>query len=150
MHRGVSDFWMDVIDLISKVQEFPDAEIDGPSRVYQSSDKYFADGPRLHEFLRGMRKEVLEKYDTITVGEMPYVYDEDQILHVVHPETGSLNMIFTFEHTEVDSIPGESKWSLRKWKFQEVKRITNRLQRLTIRKDDWNSIFCKTTITQEQ
>lgn len=97
-----------------------------------------------------MRKEVLEKYDTITVGEMPYVYGEDQILRVVHPETSSLNMVFTFEHTEVESIPGESKWSLCKWKFREVKRITNRLQRLTIRKDDWNSIFCETTITQEQ
>lgn len=34
MHHGVSDFWMDVIDLISKVQEFPDADIDDPSRVY--------------------------------------------------------------------------------------------------------------------
>lgn len=123
MHRGVSDFRMDVIDLISKVQEFPDVEINDLSRVYRPSDKYFADGPRLHEFLRGMRKEVLDKYDTITTGEMPYVYDEDQILRIVHPETGSLNMIFTFEHMEVDSIPGESKWSLRKWKIQEVKRI---------------------------
>lgn len=54
---------------------------------------------------------------------MPYAYGEDQILHVVHPETGSPNMIFTFEYTEVDSIPGESKWGLRKWKVQKVKRI---------------------------
>ena len=53
------------------------------------------------------------------VGEMPYLYGEDQILRVVHPETGSLNMIFIFEYTEVDSIPGELKWSLRKWKIQE-------------------------------
>lgn len=98
-------------------------EINDLSRVYQPGDKYFADGPRLHEFLRGMRKEVLDKYDTITIGEMSYVYGEDQILRIVHRETSSLNMIFTFEHTKVDSIPGESKWSLRKWKIQEVKRI---------------------------
>ena len=80
---------MDVIDLISKVLEFPDAEIDDPSRVYQSSDKYFADRPRLHEFLRGMRKEVLDKCNTIMVEEMLYVYSENQILRVVHLETGS-------------------------------------------------------------
>ena len=98
-------------------------EINDLSRAYQPSDKYFADGPRLHEFLRGMRKEVLDKYDTITIVEMPYVYGEDQILRIVHPETSSLNMIFTFGHTEVDSIPVESKWSLRKWKIQKVKRI---------------------------
>ena len=141
---------MDIIELISKVQEFPDAEIDDPSRVYQSSNKYFADGPRLHEFLRGMRKEVVDKYGTITVGEMPYVYGEDQIPRVVHLETGSPNTIFTFEHTEVDSIPGESEWSLHKWKIQEVKRITNRLQRLMIEKDDWSSTSCETTITSSR
>lgn len=81
---------------------------------------------------------------------MPYVYGEDQIPRVVHLETGSLKSIFTFEHTEVDPIPGESKWSLHKWKIQGVKRITNRLQHLMIEKDDWNSTSCETTITQEQ
>lgn len=64
-----------------------------------------------------MRKEVLDKYDTVTVGETPYVYGEAQILRVVHPEMGSLDMTSMFEHTEVDSVPGESKWSLRKWKI---------------------------------
>ncbi|OCL05380.1 glycoside hydrolase family 13 protein [Glonium stellatum] len=107
--RWFLGFRMDVINLIPKY-------------------RYFADGPRLHEFFRGMRKEVLDKYDTVTVGETPYVYGEAQILRVVHPEMGSLDMTSMFEHTEVDS---------------EVKRITNRLQHLMIEHNGWNSIFCE-------
>jgi oligo-1,6-glucosidase len=71
LDRGASGFRMDVINLISKVQTFPDADITVPSHKYQPADKYFANGPRMHEYLRGLRKEVLNNYDTITVSKGP-------------------------------------------------------------------------------
>lgn len=59
--------------------------------------QYYANGPRLHEFLQDIYKQVLSKYDTITVGEMPFVKDDNEILRVVGEDRGELNMIFIFE-----------------------------------------------------
>lgn len=70
LNRGASGFRMDVINLISKVQSYPDAEVTDPTSKYQSGHKYFANGPRLHEYLKEINKEVLSKYDTITVGKL--------------------------------------------------------------------------------
>lgn len=70
LERGASGFRMDVINLISKVQSFPDAPIAVPSVKYQPGDKYYANGPRLHEYLKEIRKEVLSKYDTITASHL--------------------------------------------------------------------------------
>jgi oligo-1,6-glucosidase len=52
MRRGVSGFRMDVINMISKDPLFPDADptID-PSHKYQPGQKYFVNGPRMHEYL---------------------------------------------------------------------------------------------------
>ena len=65
--KGIDGFRMDVISLLSKVQTFPDGECKGG--LYGDSDPYICSGPRIHEFLREMNKEVLSKYDLITVGE---------------------------------------------------------------------------------
>jgi glycosidase len=87
LDRGVSGFRMDVINLISKVQTFPDAEIFDPTAKYQSGDKFFANGPRLHEFLQDMNQKVLSKYDTITVGEVSggIVREQRRVLDMLTP-----------------------------------------------------------------
>lgn len=143
LDRGASGFRMDVINLISKVQTFPDADITVPSHTYQPADKYFANGPRMHEYLRGLRKEVLNKYDTITVGEMPFVRDEDEIIRVVGTQSESLHMIFAFDFVDIDNEPDNFKYSLYPFNARDMKNIVNRLQRLMIERDGWNSIFCE-------
>lgn len=143
LDRGASGFRMDVINLISKVQSFPDAEITIPGATYQPGDKYFANGPRLHEFLKEINRKVLSKYDTITVGEMPFVRDEEEIMKVVGAECEELNMIFAFDLVDIDNIPGDFKFTLHDWDARDLKKITNRLQRLMIERDGWNSIFCE-------
>jgi glycosidase len=87
---------MDVINFISKVQSFPDAEITRPDQEYQSGHKYFACGPRLHEFLLALGA-ILKEYNAFSVGEMPGVDDPEDILDAVGFERGELNMIFQFE-----------------------------------------------------
>lgn len=143
LDRGASGFRMDVINLISKVQSFPDANITVPSHKYQPADKYFANGPRMHEYLRELRKEVLNKYDTITVGEMPFVRDEDEIIRIVGTQSESLHMIFAFDLVDIDNEPGNFKYSLYPFNARDIKKIVNRLQRLMIERDGWNSIFCE-------
>lgn len=93
LDKGVDGFRMDVINLISKVQSFPDA----PGEGLQSGMDYCANGPRLHEFLREMRRCAVEGYDVLTVGEMPCVTDEWEVLKAVGRERGELDMVFQFD-----------------------------------------------------
>src|SRR5690606_39287130 len=64
---GVAGFRLDVINLSCKDQRFPDATGEGPMN---DGRKFYADGPRVHEFLQEMHREVLEGTNLITVGEM--------------------------------------------------------------------------------
>lgn len=141
LDRGVSGFRMDVINLISKVQTFLDAPISVKDAKYQPGDKYFANGPRLHEWLKELHRDVLSKYDTLTVGEMPFVRDEDEVIKVVGSESGELNMIFNFDLVDIDNVPGDFKYTLHPWDARDVKKIVNRLQRLMLERDGWNTLY---------
>jgi glycosidase len=141
LDRGAAGFRMDVINLISKVQTFPDADVVVGNALFQPGDAYYANGPRLHEFLQELYRAVLSKYDTLTVGEMPFVRDEEEILRVVGAERGELNMIFAFDIVDIDNAPGDFKFSLQRWDARDLKRIISRLQRLMLERDGWNSLF---------
>ena len=86
---------------------------------------------------------VLDKYDTMTVGEMPAVQDVEEILKVVAEKRHELNMIFIFELVDIDNKKGSFRLSLRDWDANEIKDIVSRWQRLMIERDGWNSIFCE-------
>jgi len=143
LRRGVAGFRMDVINLISKDQSFPDVPIIDPNSKYQPGEKFYTNGPRFHEFMHGIYDNVLSKYDTITVGEAPYVNDVSEIIKIVGSKARELNMIFTFDHMEIEDVKtrGESKWSLRGWKLTELKDIIASWQRRMKDWDGWNAIF---------
>jgi glycosidase len=65
LDKGVDGFRMDVIPFISKDQSFPDY----PSNYDGHPEFIYASGPKLHEYLQEMNREVLSKYDVMTVGE---------------------------------------------------------------------------------
>jgi oligo-1,6-glucosidase len=115
LDRGCSGFRMDVINLISKVQDYPDAEVVVKDNKYQPGDKFYANGPRLHEYLKEINRNVLSKYDTLTVGEMPFVRDENEIIRVVGAECEELNMIFSFDLVDIDNVPGDFKYTRDGW-----------------------------------
>ena len=87
---------MDVINFISKVPGLPDAPVTRPDQEYQFGDKYYACGPRLHEYLQAIGK-ILKEYNAFSVGEMPCVNDPEEILNAVGFDREELNMIFHFE-----------------------------------------------------
>src|SRR5699024_829286 len=72
LDKGIDGFRMDVINFISKVPKLPDAP-DPEGKGYVSGADFFMNGPRIHEFLQEMNREVLHRYDIMTVGEMPGV-----------------------------------------------------------------------------
>jgi oligo-1,6-glucosidase len=90
--KGVDGFRMDVIPFISKDTTFPPlpASYDGD---YVS---YYAKGPRVHEYLREMNREVLRKYDIMTVGEGGGVKVEDALKFVAE-DRHELQTFFQFE-----------------------------------------------------
>lgn len=140
LDRGASGFRMDVINMISKVPGYPDADIVlGDGCKYQPAWKYFCNGPRLHEFLHEMHDKVLSKYDTMTVGEMPGVSDEDEILRTVGANAKELNMIFIFDVVDIDKP--DVRMALKPWTVSELKGIISRWQRVMQAKNGWNSVF---------
>jgi glycosidase len=141
LDRGACGFRMDVINLISKTPGFPDGEIVAADHEFQPGFKYYANGPRLHEYLQEIHREVLSKYDAATVGEMPFVRDEDEILRIVHPDRQELNMIFQFELMDIDNIPGSYRMTLYDWKKSEIGRIMAHQQRMMQERGGWNSLF---------
>ncbi|RMY13595.1 hypothetical protein D0868_01925 [Hortaea werneckii] len=143
LSRGVSGFRMDVINLISKDLSFPDAPETEPGSLYQPGEMFYTNGPRFHDFMRGIYDNVLSKYDTMTVGEMPYVTDIAEISRTVGAEAKELNMMFNFDHMEIEDVKtkGESKWSLREWKLTELKRIISGWQKKMIEHDCWSALF---------
>ena len=133
---------MDVINLISKDQRFPDADVVlGPDAKFQPGSKYYVNGPRMHEFLQEMNRKVLSKYDGITVGEMPGVSDINEVMRSVGSKAGELNMIFIFDIVDVDNEPGKVRFTLWPWTVKDVRRILNKWQRAMIEHDGWNTVF---------
>ena len=144
LERGACGYRMDVINLISKDQRFPDAEpVLGPDRKYHPGGKYFINGPRMHEFLQEVKAKVLQKYGAITVGEMPGVSDIDEILRTVGAKNGELNMIFIFDVVDIDNEPGKVRMTLHDWSVKDLNRAITKWQRAMIERDGWNSVFCE-------
>ena len=140
LDKGVDGFRMDVITFISKVPGLPDAPVTaaGP---YQWGGQYFVQGPRLLEFLGEMRREVLSKRDIITVGEAPMATTEHAI-DLTDAEHGPLNMLFQFEHMDLDREPGSltGKWGLKPMELLDLKRVMGRWQR-DLDARGWNSLY---------
>jgi oligo-1,6-glucosidase len=103
---------MDVINLISK----PTGDlVDGvvpPGRRLAPGMDMVANGPRLDEFLAEMNAAVgLSAQNLITVGEMPGSTIE-VARRATDPARNELNMVFTFEHVNLDQKLGGAKWDL--------------------------------------
>jgi oligo-1,6-glucosidase len=141
LEQGVDGFRLDVINMISKVPGLPDAPVRS-DRKYQWAGQYFLHGPRLGEFLAAMKSRVLSKFDAFTVGEAPGVTTEHAV-HLTSEETGSLNMLFQFEHIDVGtqgSATFHGKWGPGRWQLHELKTVITRWQR-ELQGRAWNSFY---------
>lgn len=137
LDKGIDGFRMDVINFISKVDGLPSAP-NPEGKKYVSGHEYFMNGPRIHEFLHEMNQEVLSNYDIITVGEMPGVTPEQGILYT-DEDRNELNMVFQFEHMDLDSGPG-GKWNLKPLELADLKKSLSKWQ-TELEGKGWNSLY---------
>jgi len=100
LDKGVSGFRLDVIPLISKKTDFPNY----PEGFTGDFPTFYASGPRLHEFLQEMHREVLAHYDVMTVGEGIGVTPAE-VNDYVGEDRKELSMIFHFGHMFFDRQP---------------------------------------------
>lgn len=135
--KGIDGFRMDVISLISKPEVYEDGPVK-PGEKYSFCGDITANGHRVHEFLQEMNKEVLSKYDLITVGETTNV-TIDEAKKYAGFDTNELNMVFQFEHMDIDSdIHG--KWTLKKMYLPDLKNIMSKWQ-TELEGKAWNSLY---------
>ncbi|MCP8969179.1 glycoside hydrolase family 13 protein [Ectobacillus ponti] len=137
LDKGVDGFRMDVINMISKVPGWPDGEKQ-PGQLYGDGTPFILNGPRIHEFLQEMNREVLARYDIMTVGEMPGA-TTDLAIQYTAPERKEVNMVFTFEHMDLDSAPG-GKWNLKPLNLLDLKDNLTKWQ-TALHDKGWNSLY---------
>lgn len=136
LKKGVDGFRMDVISLISKEPGLPDKE---PRINGYATFNVSANGPHVHEYLQEMRQKALNNADTITVGECSGVTLEEAKKYARSDEK-ELNMVFQFEHMDVDSDEKAGKWTTRKMDLRNLKKILTRWQK-GLQDIAWNSLY---------
>ncbi|WHZ03933.1 alpha-glucosidase [Neobacillus sp. YX16] len=137
LDKGIDGFRMDVINFISKHPELPDGA-KGEGQTFGDGSPYFMNGPRIHEFLHEMNQEVLSNYPAMTVGEMPGA-SPDFAISYTDPDRKEVNMIFTFEHMDLDSAPG-GKWNLKPLHLPDLKENLAKWQ-TALHNKGWNSLY---------
>lgn len=131
LDKGVDGFRMDVIPLISKNQAFPDLT---PEQSRNIGDAY-ANGPHMHEYLQEMNRNVMAKYDMMTVGEALGI-SLAQTPQMVDERRHELNMIFNFDAVRLNRDGHQWK----DWKLTDLKAIyTKHAEGLDAH--SWDTVF---------
>ncbi|QMM51417.1 alpha,alpha-phosphotrehalase [Enterobacter sp. RHB15-C17] len=129
--RGVDGLRLDVINLISKDQDFPDDNL-GDGR------RFYTDGPRAHEYLQEMSRDVFTPRNLMTVGEMSSTSLENCQQYAAL-DGRELSMTFNFHHLKVDYPNGE-KWTLAKPDYVALKTLFSHWQQ-GMHGVAWNALF---------
>jgi trehalose-6-phosphate hydrolase len=131
-NRGVDGLRLDVINLVSKDQAFPNDVNGGDGR------RFYTDGPRVHEYLQEFSRDAFKPLGLMTVGEMSST-SLDNCQKYGALDGSELSMTFNFHHLKVD-YPGGEKWTLAKPDYVELKSIFNHWQQ-GMHNVAWNALF---------
>lgn len=127
--KGIDGFRMDVITFISK--DLPFKEL--PEKYNGDFVQYYAEGPHLHEYLQEFNREVLSKYDIMTVAEGPGTNVEN-VLDFVDEDRRELNMSYHFDISNLGHKDLSKKlMSPEGWNFLEFKEIFKK----------WDDVFAE-------
>lgn len=100
MSIGVDGFRLDVFNVSSKVEGLPN----DPCKIgFTKGQKYYVDGPHIHEYWKEMNEKAFSKYDSMTVGES-FSPSEIDSYNYVKRDNHELDTIFYFAHQQSDCI----------------------------------------------
>ncbi|KAG0645308.1 Alpha-glucosidase [Hyphodiscus hymeniophilus] len=142
LKKGVDGFRVDTVNMYSKPPGLPDAPISDPGVFEQPASMLFCNGPRMHEFLREMNQLVLNKYDTMTVGELPHTPDTAHVLRYIGSNDRQLDMVFQFDI--VDLGQGKTnKYQFEGYALSDLKAVVEKWQSFIAGTDAWTTAFCE-------
>lgn len=128
--KGIDGFRMDVIPFISKDTTFP--VIPEDKRGQLDTRAFYADGPHLHEYLQEMNREVLSKYDVMSVGEGSGV-NINQVSKFIAPERKELNMLYHFEGRNIPYTSAKMPFPEPNFDLLKFKQVYS----------DWDKVFAE-------
>ncbi len=126
LDKGVSGFRLDMIELLGK----------------KPDEKITANGPKLHEYIKELYTKGFnannDGEEIVTIGEC-WAADTEVALKYTKPENKELSMVFQFEHSALDQVPGKDKWDLKKMELIDLKEVFEKWQ--TEYDEGWNTLF---------
>jgi oligo-1,6-glucosidase len=139
LDRGVDGFRMDVINMISKDPALPDGWAP-PGETLGYGFEHFLYGPRIHDYLQEMHREVFDGRDEtyLVVGEMPGAQVEQARLYT-DPARGEVDMVFQFDHVGLDYGPG-GKYDVKPFDLRALKQSFGHWQ-TGLADVGWNSLY---------
>lgn len=117
LEKGVDGFRFDVFNVSSKVHPLKD---DKGLFNFLKGEKYFVDGPHMHEYLRELNDKALSHFDSYTVGES-YHPSPENAREYVRAENRELDTIFNFAHLDADNALG-LKFIPKRFDLKQFKR----------------------------
>jgi oligo-1,6-glucosidase len=141
LRKGIDGFRVDTVNMYSKDPSYRDAQVVDPSVEWQPASDRFCNGPRIHEYLREMG-QILNKYNAMTVGELPHTPEIADVLSYVSAREQQLSMVFQFDIVDI-GFSEKSKYDTtpRNWTLPELKRRVNSTQQLIGATDGWSTAF---------
>ena len=139
LDRGIDGFRMDSINMISKDPALPDGHVLSGG-LWGDGQPHFICGPRWHEFLQEMHREVFADRagQFLTVGEaLGITVEEGRVC--TDPGRAELDMVLHFEHVQLGYGNG-GKWDIVPFGLLELKAVLGRWQ-AGLAEVGWNSLY---------
>lgn len=149
LDKGIDGFRVDTVNKYSKVLPFTDAPITDPTSEIQPAAQMWCNGPRIHEFIKEINRDVLSKYRTydsqqlVTVGELSLCSEPESVIPYVSALEKELDMVFQFDITHLGQGPPgcNDKYDFAEWKLPEMKKIVEKWQSFIEGTDAWTTVF---------
>lgn len=138
LEKGIDGFRVDTVNMYSK-RSFADAPILDERHEWQPAHSLFCNGPRMHEFLHELG-QILDKYDAMTVGELPHTPEITEVLSYVSAQEKKLSMVFQFNVVETGTGDPTFNTTPRNWTLPEFRKRIAQTQEL-IPTDGWSTAF---------
>lgn len=149
LDKGIDGFRVDTVNKYSKVLPFVDAPLTDATSAFQPAAQMWCNGPRIHEFIKEMNRDVLSKYRTydnqpvVTIGELSLCPTPQSVIPYVSAQEKELDMVFQFDITHLGQGPPGSnvKYDFAPWQLQDMKRIVEKWQCFIQGTDAWTTVF---------
>src|SRR5947207_1016083 len=143
LDKGIDGFRVDTVNLYCKDTTFPDAEVKLKGEPWQPAFQYFRNGPKIHDWLKEQRRDVLDKYDDVVmVGELPGT-PADEALRYVSAGARELDMVFDFDVVGLGGRHSLKPHQTYRHTLPEMKSAFMKTQAFLAGTDAWTTVFAE-------